>query len=91
MSLWIAIGLPAAGAVLATANGLTTRRLWSSAVFERPQKVAQTALIWLLPGSFVVVRHFLGEPERESRGDPTVFRDYSVNEHVDHYSGHHPG
>jgi drug/metabolite transporter (DMT)-like permease len=77
MSPWISVGLAVAGAALAAANGLTTRRLWSSAAFDGPQKVAQTALIWLLPGSFVVVRHFLGEPERESDGDPTVFKDYS--------------
>jgi hypothetical protein len=60
--IWLGLGLGAVGLALATANALTTRRLWSSATFDRPQKIAQTVMLWLLPGSFVAVRHFLTEP-----------------------------
>jgi hypothetical protein len=70
----LAVAVPVAvGAVVAVANALTTRRLWTSAMFERSQKVAQTAMIWLLPGSFVVTRLLLGVAPA-SDGDPTAFR-----------------
>lgn len=60
-------------ALLAIANALTTRRLWASAMFERRQKVAQTVMIWLLPGTFVVTRMLLGgAPARDD--DPTALR-----------------
>jgi len=58
-------------AVVAAINVSTMRRVWASAAFERSQKVAQTVVLWLVPGSFFLVRHVLAEP-RTSRGfDPT--------------------
>jgi len=70
---WVLWGLGAATAVV---NIATMRRLWASPMFERPQKIAQTVLMWILPGSFLVVRHLLGEsrPRRGSIGtaDSTV-------------------
>ena len=48
-------------AVVGVLNVLTTRRLWASPLFERPQKIAQSVLLWLVPGSFVVVRHVLND------------------------------
>jgi hypothetical protein len=57
--------------VVAAINVSTMRRVWASAVFERSQKLAQTVVLWLVPGSFFLVRHVLAEP-RSSRGfDPT--------------------
>ena len=47
------------GAVVAAMNIATTRRLWASPVFERPQKIAQSVLLWLIPGSFILVRRVL--------------------------------
>lgn len=52
----------------AAVQGLVTRRLWRSPLFEHRQKVAQTLLVWCLPavGAAVVhaaLRH--GEDVRE--------------------------
>ena len=92
MSPWITIGLSAAGVALTTANGLTTRRLWASAAFDRPQKVAQTVLIWLLPGSVLLVGYILGESRRNPGADSTWSNDYSIAEDVAHHaSSHHSG
>jgi len=54
-----------AGALTAM-NAVITRRVWASPIFERPQKIAQSVLIWLIPGSFVLVRQVLAghEPRR---------------------------
>ena len=51
--------LLATAVVVATINLRTMRRLWASTVFERSQKIAQTVLLWMVPGSFFVVRHVL--------------------------------
>jgi hypothetical protein len=61
-----------AGLVIAFANVVTTRRLWASAIFETSQKVAQTALMWLVPGSVIVVWNVLREPGLGSEPDPTT-------------------
>jgi hypothetical protein len=80
----------AVGAVVAVANAVTTRRLWTSAMFERPQKIAQTIMIWVLPGSFVVTRLLLGvAPPRD--GDPTAFRLEGGDSIDDAGSYHHHG
>ena len=50
-----------------------TRRIWRSAQLERTQKVAQTVLVWLVPGAFVAVRYAL-DPPTEPQEDPTVSR-----------------
>ena len=71
-----AIGLAALAAALTLANVVTTGSLWLSHLFEKPQKIAQTVMIWIVPGSFIVVRHFLREPSRSvDSSDPTVSRD----------------
>ena len=51
--MWIAALL--AGAALAGWNAVVTSRLWRSPMYERSQQRAQTALIWLLPGSAFLV------------------------------------
>ena len=75
MPLWalLACGI---GAVVAIVNVRTTRRLWASQMFERPQKIAQTVLLWIVPGSFVLVRSVLGERfggRLLDASDPTSF------------------
>ena len=69
---WVGGGL---AVLLAGANAVTTTRLWASPIFERPQKIAQSILVWLIPGSFAVVRHALADHlPRAGIGsdDPTV-------------------
>lgn len=82
------------GALLAAVNAATTRRLWASKIFERPQKIAQTALLWLVPGSFLAVRHVLGE-ERGGHGvDGSELTAHGSETEYDHgaagmVGGHH--
>src|SRR4051794_26972589 len=70
---WLAGGLVASGAACALMNATTTRKLWSGPVFEPSQKIIQTALIWIVPGSFAIVRHLLSDSRPSARvADPTV-------------------
>ena len=49
----------------------TTMRVWRSRAFDRPQKVAQSRLIWLLPFiGAVIVGAVLEDEERRDRGNP---------------------
>jgi hypothetical protein len=68
----VAIWLGGVGAVLLAANVVITRRLWRSPLFERPQKLAQTVLIWVLPGSWVFVRLALLDRRPDDVHDTTV-------------------
>jgi len=45
--------------------------VWASQALERPQKIAQTILVWLLPGAFLAIRYELNPPP-EPECDPTV-------------------
>jgi hypothetical protein len=49
----------------------TTLRLWRSKVFDRPQKIAQSQLIWLLPliGA-VIVLSVLDDEDQRAKGPP---------------------
>jgi hypothetical protein len=72
--MWIAIA--AGGLILAIGNAVVTRRLWRSEMYERSQKIAQTAILWVLPGSATLVSWFLREPDRkELESDPTYSND----------------
>jgi hypothetical protein len=53
-------------------NVVATRRLWDSTIFERPQKVAQTILMWLVPGSVIVVWNVLRESRIGGQRDATA-------------------
>jgi len=66
------VGAATFGFALAFWNARVTVGLWRSAVYERSQLVAQTALIWLIPGSAFVVAAVLksGAPRRPH--DPTT-------------------
>jgi len=91
MTLPLAIGIVGA-AVVAGVNAVTTRALWRSPIFERPQKAAQTVLIWVIPGTFVVVRHLLGELTRRhvESDDPTISRRHGFEDDPSAYT-HGPG
>jgi hypothetical protein len=61
------------GLLLTGLNLVATWRIWTSAQLERTQKIAQTILVWLVPGAFVAVRYAL-DPPAEPSDDPTVSR-----------------
>jgi hypothetical protein len=50
---------------------VTTRRVWRSKLFDRPQKLAQSQLIWLLPliGA-AIVSSVLEDEDRREKGPP---------------------
>jgi hypothetical protein len=49
----------------------TTVRVWRSGAFDRPQKMAQSRLIWLLPFiGAAIVGAVLEDEERRDRGNP---------------------
>ena len=52
----------------------TTLRVWRSNAFDRPQKVAQSRLIWMLPliGA-VIVGAVLEDEEKRDGGNTTGF------------------
>ena len=56
LGFWVVCGV---AGLVAAINAVTTKRLWASPIFERPQKIAQSVLLWLIPGSVVVVRQAL--------------------------------
>lgn len=59
------------GLLLVAFNLAAMRRIWTTPELERPQRIAQTILVWLLPGAFVAVRYEL-DPPPEPANDPTV-------------------
>jgi hypothetical protein len=60
------------GAALLFANVVATKRVWASDLFETSQKIAQTALMWLVPGSVFIVWGVLREPRVGHRRDPPI-------------------
>jgi hypothetical protein len=94
--------LLAVGLVVAFMNAVTTRRLWASTIFETSQKVAQTIIMWLIPGSVMIVWNVLRESRIGSRSDQTtggeafMVTDWLWGSHGDgsHHGsdgGHHTG
>ena len=81
-----------AGLACAVVNVVTTRRLWRSIMFERTQKILQTVLLWLIPGSFIAVRYVLAQhqppPSIDSTADgpDTAFADSTDIVHSHHVS-----
>jgi ABC-type nickel/cobalt efflux system permease component RcnA len=90
---WAIAALAGVVGVLVLLNAVTTGRLWMSHEFERSQKLAQTILLWLVPGAFLIVRHLLRDSRRERTGDPTARPVDSTidpaNIEHDHGAGHH--
>ena len=79
---------------LAVANVATSRALWRSQSFERSQKVAQTCLMWFVPGAFVIVKFAIrdslpGPLAQGPTSDPTVSRDHGY--YTDNPTGFHHG
>ena len=62
--LWVR--LTRIGCSLALLNVLGTLQIWRSGVYERDQLLAQTALIWVVPG-FVIVVVFVLKTGRTGR------------------------
>ena len=54
----------------------TTLRVWRSKIYDRPQKVAQSQLIWFLPliGAVIVMSVLEDETEREKGPPPGLGR-----------------
>jgi len=67
----IEIGGFVLGLALFAANVRATYWIWTSQELERPQRIAQTILVWLLPGAFLAIRYELNPPP-EPESDPTV-------------------
>jgi hypothetical protein len=70
VGLWVVGGI---AGLVAAINAVTMKRLWASPIFERPQKIAQSVLLWLIPGSFFAIRQALVDhlPRRATAGDGT--------------------
>jgi hypothetical protein len=69
------------------------RRLWASPAFERSQKIAQTALVWLIPGSYLAVRQAIMEgglerpPEDATHGTINRALDWTYADYASHHHG----
>jgi hypothetical protein len=83
---WLVI---AGAAWVAVANLRTMRPLWTSPALERSQKVAQTILMWLFPGAYLVVRATVlpqrPEPASDPTSNPNVGGDYSAGGGLFHH------
>jgi hypothetical protein len=85
--LWI--GLSLVGTALALLNLRGTLRIWRSGIYEREQLLAQTVLIWIVPGSvFAVVYILKDDRPKTALGDPTVANPDSPGE-ASMGAGHH--
>jgi hypothetical protein len=49
MMWWVGVGV--LGIALVAWNAKVTARIWRSGMYERGQLLAQTVIIWLIPGS----------------------------------------
>jgi hypothetical protein len=70
MGWWVSAAV--LGMALTFWNARVTARIWRSGVYERGQLIAQTAIVWLIPGSAFGIAAILkgGSPRRA--GDPTA-------------------
>jgi len=64
--------LMALGGAAVIGNLWTMRFLWASQVYEPWQKFAQTVVVWLFPGSFIVVLTALRGTNVAGPHDPTA-------------------
>lgn len=86
---WLVI---AAGLGVAVANVRTMRPLWRSPALERSQKIAQTVLMWLVPGSYLAVRQAIAPglgPRPEDATRSTIDRGLDWPGHEVPPAGHH--
>jgi hypothetical protein len=69
LSLFIAL----AGIALGALNLWGTLRIWRSTGLEKGQQVAQTVLVWIVPGSaFAILAIHADAAERHRAEDPTA-------------------
>jgi hypothetical protein len=66
------VGASVLGLGLAFWNARVTVQIWRSGFYDRAQLLAQTAIIWLLPGSAYVVAAVLKGSARSHPADPTA-------------------
>lgn len=79
--LWL--GLSLTGIALAIVNLRGTLRIWRSGVYDRGQLIAQTILIWAVPGTVFAVMHVLrGDRPGRAIADPTVTNPATANENI---------
>jgi hypothetical protein len=90
VGFWVVCGI---AGLVAAINVVTTKRLWASPIFERPQKIAQSVLLWLIPGSFFVVRQALVDhlPRRATAGDDWTAGDTGGIDFEGNFGGHGHG
>jgi len=82
--LWLGSSLT--GIALAGLNLHGTLRIWRSGVYERGQLIAQTLLMWAIPGSAFAVMHVLrGERPGRAGADPTVTNSATPNENITNF------
>ena len=87
VGFWVVCGI---AGLVAAINVVTTKRLWASPIFERPQKIAQSVLLWLIPGSFFVVRQALVDhlPRRVMAGDDSTGGEGGEIDYEGGFGGH---
>jgi hypothetical protein len=83
--LWVGVSL--VGLSLGIANLRGTVRIWRSGLYERGQLLAQTALIWVVPGSVFAVLSVMKDHRPGRPGDPTARNDESPNAAVSQAGG----
>ena len=59
------------GVGVVVANLRTQGPLWACPGLERSQKIAQTVILWLIPGSYLLVRQTVLSAEASSPADAT--------------------
>jgi|HubBroStandDraft_2_1064218.scaffolds.fasta_scaffold658759_1 hypothetical protein len=74
--------------LLAALNVRGTVRLWRSDLYSRGQQLAQTIMLWILPGSVFVVTYLLAEPSLPDEGDPTSRNPETPNGNATCGAGH---
>jgi hypothetical protein len=80
------LGPSLVGIALALLNLRGTLRIWRSGVYERGQLIAQTLLVWAIPGSVFVVMHVLrGDRPGRAGADPTVTNSETPNENITNF------
>jgi hypothetical protein len=75
-------GVPVGVVALALLNLRGTLRIWRSGVYERGQLVAQTALIWLIPGAVFLVLGVLKSGSASPSSDPTAKNPEAPNPNI---------
>jgi hypothetical protein len=86
------LGISALGLAVALLNVWASLQIWRAGVHERPQLLAQTILIWGVPGAAIVVLLALNaDRTRNSTNDSTSSNPQSPNaDAVNGMTGHGP-